>query len=115
MSAYIGRNIKLLREKSGISQSEIAEYCGIPRELLSYYETGKREVSLLHLEKIAEFLNIEIEVFLEENPKEIKPELELTFRANELTATDFNSITYFKRIVKNYLKMKNIEKNGAEA
>jgi transcriptional regulator with XRE-family HTH domain len=115
MSIYIGKNIKRFREKSGINQSDIAEYCGIPRELLSYYETGKREVSLLHLEKIAEFLNIEIDVFLEENPREIKPELELTFRANELTATDFDSITYFKRIVKNYLKMKNIQSHGAEA
>ncbi len=115
MPAYIGNNIKLFREKLGISQHDIAKYCGIQREVLSYYENGKREVSLLHLERISEFLNIDLENFLEEDPKEIRPELELTFRANELDATDFESIAYFKGIVKNYLKMKNIEANGAQA
>lgn len=115
MPTTIGKNIKLFRKKSGISQADIAAFCGINREVLSYYENDNREVSLLHLEKIAEFLNIEVDVFLEENPKEIKPELELTFRANELSATDFESIVYFKRIVKNYLKMKNIETDGAQA
>ncbi|MBT3386275.1 MAG: helix-turn-helix transcriptional regulator [Prolixibacteraceae bacterium] len=115
MTKHIGANIKLFREKSGISQAEIARYCGIQRELLSYYENGQREVSLLHLEKMAEFLNIRLEVFLEEDPKEIKPELELTFRANELTTTDFASIAYFKKIVLNYLKMKKIEANGIQA
>lgn len=112
MSSYIGRNIKLFREKSGFSQSEIAEYCGIPRELLSYYENEKREVSLLHLEKIAEFLNLDMGLFLEEDPKEIKPELDLTFRAKDVTSEDIESILYFKRIVKNYLKMKSIIEDG---
>lgn len=115
MSANIGVNIKLFREKIGISQSELADYCGIKREVLSYYENGKREVSLLHLEKIAEFLNIDLDVFLEENPSEIQPDLSLAFRANDLTPDDRSSIVYFKRIVKNYLKMKNIETNGAQA
>ena len=112
MSANIGGNIKLFRDKIGISQFELADYCGIKREVLSYYETGKREVSMLHLEKIAEFLNINVETFFEEDPKEIKPEFELTFRANELSATDFESISYFKRVVKHYLKMKKIEADG---
>jgi len=115
MSTHIGTNIKLFRDKLEISQSELADYCGIQREVLSYYENGKREVSLLHLEKFAEYLNIDLETFLEENPTEIQPDLSLAFRANELTADDRNSIACFKRIVKNYLKMKNIEANGTPA
>ena len=112
MSANIGRNIKLFREKSGISQEEIADYVGIKREVLSYYENEKREVSLLHLGKIAEYLNIDLESFLEEDPTEIKPDLALAFRANELTPSDRDQIVYFKRVVKNFLKMKNLEING---
>lgn len=111
----IGDNIRDFRTKLGVSQQDIANYCGIPRELISMYETGKREVSLLHLERISEFLNIDLEVFLEENPEEIKPDLALAFRANELSAKDFESIAFFKKIVKNYLKMKKIECNGIEA
>jgi transcriptional regulator with XRE-family HTH domain len=112
MSANIGKNIKLFREKSGINQKELADYCGIKREVLSYYENEKREVSLLHLGKIAEYLNIDMETFLEEDPMEMKPDLALAFRANELTSSDRNQIVYFKRVVKNFLKMKNLETNG---
>lgn len=115
MSAYIGKNIKAFRQKLGLSQAEVAEYCGIQREMISYYENGTREVSLLHLEKIAEFLNIDMDTFLEENPVDIQPDLALAFRANDLSAADRDSIAYFKRIVKNYLKMKNIETNGTSA
>ena len=115
METYIGKNIKLFREKSGVSQEDIADYCGIKREILSYYENGKREVSLLHLDKIAEFLNIDMDIFFEENPLEIQPDLALAFRANELTPSDRDQIVYFKRIVKNYLKMKTIEADGIQA
>jgi transcriptional regulator with XRE-family HTH domain len=115
MENKIGYNIKTFREKSGINQQDIANYCGISRELLSYYETGKREVSLLHLEKIAEYLNIGFEIFLADNPIDIQPDLALAFRADELSASDRESITCFKRIVKNFLKMKLIDSNGAQA
>jgi transcriptional regulator with XRE-family HTH domain len=115
METYIGKNIKLFREKSGVSQTDVADYCGIKREILSYYENEKREVSLLHLEKIAEFLSVDMRAFLEENPSEIQPDYALAFRANELTPSDRDQIAYFKRIVKNYLKMKTIELNGIQA
>lgn len=115
MTNQIGKNIKLFREKIGVSQEDVAYYCGIKREVLSYYENEKREVSLLHLEKISEYLNVDIETFLEENPSEIQPDLALAFRADELTASDREHIVYFKRIIKNYLKMKTINTDGIQA
>ena len=62
--------------------------------------------------KIADYLNIDLESFLEEDPTEIKPDLALAFRANELTPSDRDQIVFFKRVVKNFLKMKNLETNG---
>lgn len=115
MNSTIGINIKSFREKLGITQFELADYCGISREIISYYETGKREVNLLHLEKIADYLNIDLDQFLEENPAAINPELALSFRANELSASDREQISHFKKIVKNYLKMKNLIKDGIKA
>jgi len=115
MENKIGTNIKLFRNRLNISQSELADYCGIQREVLSYYENGNRDVSLLHLEKISEFMDVDIEVFLEENPSKIQPDLALAFRADELTTSDREQIAYFKRVVKNYLKMKTIETNGVTA
>jgi len=99
----------------GITQFELADYCGISREIISYYETGKREVNLLHLENISEYLNIDMDQFLEDNPAVINPELALTFRANELSASDREQISDFKKIVRYYLKMKNLSKDGIEA
>jgi transcriptional regulator with XRE-family HTH domain len=115
MDSTIGKNIRLFRNKLGITQSELADYCVFSREIISYYETGRREVSLLHLEKIADYLNIDLDLFLEEIPSAINPELALSFRANELTASDRYQISHFKKIVKNYLKMKNLIKDGTEA
>lgn len=115
MTSPIGKNIKDFRTKLGLSQQDLADYCNISRELISFYESGKREVSLLHLEKISEYMNISLETFLTEDPTEIKPDLALTFRANELSAEDRKSIADFKEIVKNYLKMKKIEADGVQA
>jgi len=112
MTNTIGNNIREFRTKLGLTQDELASFCGIQRTMISYYETGEREVSLLHLDKIAEFMNIDMDVFLEENPHEVKPDLALAFRANELSAPDRDSIASFKSIVKNYLKMKKIEADG---
>ena len=114
MTNTIGRKILEFRKKSGISQQDVADYCGIPRELISYYETGEREVSVLNLEKISQFMNVDMEVFFAEDPDGYKPDLALTFRANELSAEDRKAIAYFKEIVKNYLKMKRIEGNGTQ-
>ena len=111
----LGKNIKRFRNVLNVTQSELADYCGIPRELLSYYENGKREVSLLHLEKISEYMNIDMDVFFEENPKEIKPELSLAFRADDVTPDDREKIVHFKRIIKNYRKMKKIDSHGIQA
>lgn len=115
MTFTIGKNILVFRKKLGLSQQDIADYCGVPRELISFYETGNREVSLLHLEKISDFMNIELSVFLEDDPAEIKPDLALTFRANDLSQEDRKSIAFFRQIVKNYLKMKKLDCDGIQA
>lgn len=115
MTPTIGKNIKDFRTRLGINQQELADYCEVSRELISLYESEKRDISLLHLEKISEFMNVDLEVFLEEDPAEIKPDLALTFRANELSVEDRKSIAFFKEIVKNYLKMKKIECDGIQA
>lgn len=111
----IGNNIKLFRNKLGLNQADIAEFCGISRELISFYENNAREVSLLHLEKISEYLNIDIDVFFEDDPQELKPELALAFRAEELSPADRANVAHFKTIVKNFLKMKTIANNGTQA
>jgi transcriptional regulator with XRE-family HTH domain len=115
MTTTIGNNIKIFRKKMNLSQEELAACCRIKREVISYYENGKREVPLIHLERIADYMNIDLEIFLEEDVTEIKPDLSLAFRADELSVADRESIMYFKKLVKNFSKMKKIERDGNKA
>ena len=47
--------LKELREENGVSQKEIAQYLNIKQNTYSQYETGKRQLPIETLIKIAEY------------------------------------------------------------
>ena len=49
----LGRRIRLLREKHGWTQQQLADMTGIGRVHVSELENGKREAGLRMLEKLA--------------------------------------------------------------
>lgn len=49
--------LKELREEYGISQKEIANYLNIKQNTYSQYETGKRQLPIDVLVKLAKFYN----------------------------------------------------------
>jgi len=53
----IGKAIKTLRDKKGISQSELADKIGLSQTSLSQIETGDKNPSEKTLEKIAKALD----------------------------------------------------------
>jgi len=106
MKAQIGKNLKMWREKLGYSQEKLAEYLGISRENISYFENGDREIPVKHLEKLANLFGVEPMVLMEENPLASHAEMALAFRNGEdLSAESLNNIAQFKKIVRNYLLM----------
>lgn len=42
----LGKNLKLFREKLGLSQQQLADYLEINREEVSYYENAQRNMPL---------------------------------------------------------------------
>jgi transcriptional regulator with XRE-family HTH domain len=50
----LGRRIRLLREKRGWTQQQLADMTGIGRVHVSELENGKREAGLRMLERLAE-------------------------------------------------------------
>lgn len=50
----LGRRIRLLREKQGWTQQQLADMTGIGRVHVSELENGKREAGLRMLERLAE-------------------------------------------------------------
>ena len=108
MNPQIGRNIKLYREKLNFTQDTLADYLGVKREMISYYENGKRPVELSKLEKLADLFDVELLELLQENPSPVELELKFAFRSEGLEESDISSISAFQRIVRNYLKMRTI-------
>lgn len=60
-----GVRLKYLRNIKGLSQEELAEKTGLHRTYISTIELGKRNVSLVNIEKIANSLECEIKELFE--------------------------------------------------
>ncbi|MBI4648135.1 MAG: helix-turn-helix transcriptional regulator [Bacteroidia bacterium] len=106
----IGKNLSSLREKMGMNQNELAEMLGVKREIISYYETGSREVPIILLEKLADFFRVDLADLMENKPEIQKTNIAFAFRANEFCREDFESIAHFGKIVRNYFKLKELYK-----
>lgn len=60
----IGENIRALRERSGISQAQLADKAGISQPMLCQIERGTKNPSLQVGKEIACALNVSIETLL---------------------------------------------------
>ena len=58
----VGEAIRIIREKKGYSQDELAEIMNINRSTISKIENGKFNLSLDYLSKFACFLDFEFKV-----------------------------------------------------
>lgn len=56
----IGKELKELRKKSGLTQSELANKCGLSKNAIWNYENNKRNPTLNTLNKISEVLNVDL-------------------------------------------------------
>lgn len=59
----VGKRIRELRRTQNISQEKLALKAGVDRTYLASVEQGKRNISIINLEKIAMALNTTLEVF----------------------------------------------------
>ena len=59
----VGKRIKDLRHKLGISQEELADKAGIHRTYIASLEVGKRNVFVVTLEKIVIALEVSLSEF----------------------------------------------------
>lgn len=102
----IGKNIKLLREKMELSQSVFANYLGITRVEVSYYENGHRSMPSAMISKAAALFNVDEYDLFEEDPESQTVNLALAFRADQIVPEDLPHIANFQKIVRNYINMK---------
>ena len=57
--------LKILRDENQVSQKELAQYLNIKQNTYSQYETGKRELPIDILIKLAKYYNVSTDYILE--------------------------------------------------
>lgn len=60
ITAKIGNRIRELRMKTGLSQEKFAQKIGMDRTYFASVELGKRNISIVNIEKIAKGLEISL-------------------------------------------------------
>lgn len=60
MLEKFGENVQKLRKEKGLSQEKFALEIGMDRTYLASVEAGKRNISLLNIEKIAKGFDISL-------------------------------------------------------
>ena len=63
----LGTKIKTFRENGGLTQIDLANLTGISRSSIQLYEADKVEIPAKNLEKIAQALNLKVDIFFEKN------------------------------------------------
>ena len=58
------KNLRILREKKGITQIKLSTELGISQELVSQYELGKSIPTIGNLLKIADYFNVSMDYLL---------------------------------------------------
>lgn len=62
----VGLRIKEIREQKGISQKELAYTADLDRSYIASVESGKRNISIVNLEKIANALSVNLSELFKE-------------------------------------------------
>ena len=62
----VGNRIRTLRKSKGLSQEKLAFLSGIDRTYLASVESGKRNISIVNLEKIINALEVTFKDFFSE-------------------------------------------------
>ena len=57
--------IRMARDKSGLTQSQLAELAGVTQQTVSAYETGRKEPTLPTLERLVGAAGLELRIRLE--------------------------------------------------
>ena len=101
----IGSKIKVLREKSGLSQNQIALFLDVDQSYISKCEKGERQFNIEALEKMCNLFGCAFaELFdLDDTPTQ---SLNFAFRADIIECDDLIAIAEINKIALNISQMK---------
>ena len=59
----VGKRVRELRNSIGISQEELADWADLDRTYITSVECGKRNISIVNIEKLAKALKVSLAEF----------------------------------------------------
>lgn len=107
----IWTTIRRLREESGISQTQIADYLDIDQSMVSKIESGERNPSIEMIEKLSALFGCELDSSDESACD--NGSLKFAFRANGVSNEDLEAIASINRIAMNLHEMKDLLRGAA--
>lgn len=97
--APINEKLKMMREKTGLRQEQIAEYLGVTQTFISKVETGERNLTVDQLESVANLYGYSLASFAD---KDLDPQpIQFAFRAQSISQDDLRIIAEISRIAIN--------------
>ena len=98
MGEKFNENLKIARERKGISQKDMAESIGVAKSTYSLYESGNREPNVQTIKRIADILNVSADELLgiTDEPTTIAAH----FDGDEYTEEELDEIKQFAEFVK---------------
>lgn len=95
----IGENIKALREQSGFTQSNLAQYLKVDQSLISKIEKNERPITSDMLDKLSALFGVTIDSFNAESIPTNR--ISFALRASEINEEDLETISAINRIALN--------------
>lgn len=62
---FVGLRIKQLRKENSISQEQLALLSGLDRTYIASVENGRRNISIINIQRIATALNCDLQSFFD--------------------------------------------------
>jgi len=93
----IGMNIRVLRQKKNITQKDLAESMGVSRQAVCMWETGKRDLKVTTLNKMAEVFNVPVHniiggsIMVKKGEKKVRFEVTAPAASKVTLTGDFNA------------------------
>ena len=95
----INEKLKLMREKAGLRQGQIADYLGVTQTFISKVETGERNLTVEQLESLVNLYGYSLSAFSEMG-QDVHP-IQFAFRAQDVSQEDLRVIAEIGKIAIN--------------
>ncbi len=101
-----GKRFKELREQSGLTQAQMAEYLDIDQSYISKFEKNDRQFGTDTLQKAADLFGCSLDCFINKEVEYESPVIAL--RANSVAVEDLEVIARINRLASNLRYMENL-------